>query len=202
MDGAKIIVRILIGLFCIIFFFSGVGLIAVGSLAEKSIEETIPEHTKEITAEIVSIKSRYDGYNDEYGTDYDYDVYVQYEIDGTIYTEELNSYSSEYYEGKEIEILYNIDDPSQIISKDFEEITGIFSILKKVGIGLFVFCGVMFLISCFSSGKKKTNNMYEVNEINTYAADVYNSFKAEIREDKNNPITNSKSSDDGAIKYK
>ena len=60
----------------------------------------------------------------------------------------------------------------------------------------------MFLILCFSSGKQKTNNMYEVNEINTYAADVYNSFKAEIREDKNNPITNSKSSDDGAIKYK
>ncbi|MBO4854296.1 MAG: DUF3592 domain-containing protein [Oscillospiraceae bacterium] len=43
------------------------------------------------------------------------DVYVDYTVDGTAYEHvRLGSYSSGYYEGKEIDLLYNPANPAQI----------------------------------------------------------------------------------------
>ncbi len=49
-----------------------------------------------------------------------YDVYVSYEVDGKKYESKLNSYSSSFYEGKEINIYYDKDNPNKIGVKSLD----------------------------------------------------------------------------------
>lgn len=67
--------------------------------------------------------------------DRDYNVYVAYEVDGVSYESRMNSYSSSFYEGKEIDIYYDRDNPRRIGAK---ELRGLFVIFP--GIGLLFFC--------------------------------------------------------------
>ena len=60
-----------------------------------------------------------------------YEVYVSYIVDGKEYESRLNSYSSSFYEGKEIDIYYDKDDPSKIGVKSLDLLFLIFP-----GIGL------------------------------------------------------------------
>lgn len=71
------------------------------------------------------------------GTDGDrkYSVYVSYNVNGKEYESELNTYSSSFYEGKEIEIYYDKDNPNKIGSKSLDLIFLIFP-----------GCGLLFLI--------------------------------------------------------
>ena len=46
-----------------------------------------------------------------------YEVTVDYKIDGKSYTSVMGDYSPDYEVGKEINILYDPDDPSKIVSK-------------------------------------------------------------------------------------
>ena len=45
---------------------------------------------------------------------YDYEVYVNYNVDGKDYSEKTDYYAGNYKEGMEIKIFYNPDNPSQI----------------------------------------------------------------------------------------
>lgn len=68
----------------------------------------------------------------------DYQVYVSYNVNGKEYESRLNSYSSSFYEGKEVEIYYDKDNPNEIGVKSLDLIFLIFP-----GIGLiFVIIGV------------------------------------------------------------
>lgn len=95
----------------------------------------IPEYSKQqqyqpITAEITDIRPR--------GND-DYTVLVSYTVDEAVYTQPLNMYSSSYYIGKKIDILYSPENPNEITSKNFAAISLIFP-----GIG-FLFAGIGFI---------------------------------------------------------
>lgn len=74
-------------------------------------------------------------------TDSDYDlkheVNVSYTVEGKQYKSRLNGYSSDFYEGKEIEIYYNKDNPNKIGMKSLDLVFLIF-----IGIGvLFIIIG-------------------------------------------------------------
>ena len=66
---------------------------------------------EETTAIITNIISHWDGKNRYH------DTYVLYEVDGQMYEERLGSYASSYSIGKEITVLYDKDDPSQVNAK-------------------------------------------------------------------------------------
>ena len=88
------------------------------------------ENKVDTVGTITEISSYYN--NDE--NDRDYKVYVSYIADGKEYKSQLNSYSSSFYEGKEIDIYYDKDNPSKIGVKSFDLIFLIFP-----GIGLLFF---------------------------------------------------------------
>lgn len=70
--------------------------------------------------------------------DENHEVYVSYNVNGKEYKSRLNSYSSSFYEGKNIEIYYNKDNPNKIGVKSLDLLFLIFP-----GIGLiFVIIGV------------------------------------------------------------
>ena len=60
-----------------------------------------------------------------------HEVYVSYTVEGKEYESILNSYSSSFYEGKEIKIYYDKDNPSKIGVKSLDLLFLIFP-----GIGL------------------------------------------------------------------
>ena len=51
------------------------------------------------------------------GSNYTYDVTVEYKIDGKTYTSVMGDYEPDYEVGKQIDILYDPDDPSVIVSR-------------------------------------------------------------------------------------
>lgn len=71
---------------------------------------------------------------DRIGDNVSYKVFVSYEVDGKDYESMLNSYSSTFYEGKEIEIYYDEDNPNKIGTHSSDLVMWIFP-----GIGLIFF---------------------------------------------------------------
>ena len=59
---------------------------------------------------------------------YDYEVYVNYIVDGKDYSEKTDYYAGNYKEGMEIKIFYNPDDPTQIHGDK-----GTFGIVMMIG---------------------------------------------------------------------
>ncbi|WP_292194533.1 DUF3592 domain-containing protein [Butyrivibrio sp.] len=91
---------------------------------------------EQTTAEIISIESTYDTVTDSD----DYHVAIKFNVEGKEIETSLGEYENSMYEGKEIGIYYNPDDPTDIIaaSKTMPIVTitlGTISIL--VGIILF-----------------------------------------------------------------
>lgn len=94
-------------------------------------------------------------YRGRSGRDKNYDVIVDYEIDGEKYTSRLNAYSSSFYEGKEIQISYDINNPHRVYAEfDYAMFMLIFS-----GIGsVFFIIGAVGLIE----GKVKLNRVKDL----------------------------------------
>jgi len=72
-----------------------------------------------------------------------YDVYVSYVVEGQEYESRLNAYSSSFYEGKEIEIYYNKNNPHEIGSSSLDLLVLMFPAMGLLfamigGTGLFV----------------------------------------------------------------
>ena len=81
-------------------------------------------------------------YREHYG-DGNYEVYVTYNVDGKKYESKLNGYSSSFYEGKEIEIYYDKDNPSKIGVKSLDLL---FLIFPGIGLIFFIIGGTGIII--------------------------------------------------------
>lgn len=88
-------------------------------------------------------------YNRNTNRNRNYKVYVSYTVEGEEYESILNSYSSSFYEGKEIEIYYDKDNPSKIGVKSLD-----LAFLIVPGIGLiFLIIGGTGILVKINKGK-------------------------------------------------
>lgn len=100
---------------------------------------------------------------DGIGDNVSYKVFVSYEVDGKDYESMLNSYSSTFYEGKEIEIYYDEDNPSKIGTHFSDLLMWIFP-----GMGL-IFLLIGGLGLAHKIGKKKNEEYLKQNGELIYA---------------------------------
>ena len=111
------------------------------------------ENKVDTVGTITGISSYYSGTNHNRN----HEVYVSYTVDGKEYESRLNSYSSSFYEGKEIDIYYDKDNPNKIGVKSLDLLFLIFP-----GIGLFFFIiggtGILVKINKRKSEKKLKEN--------------------------------------------
>ncbi len=101
-------VRIILG---IVFAVVGVAVIAISigiGMADKRFEDK----AESTTAVITDIER--DRYKSGGKTKTRYHVYVQYEVDGKEYEGKLGSYSSTMYEGQQVTVLYNPENPAEM----------------------------------------------------------------------------------------
>ncbi len=129
--------------------FSVIGTVfLVAGIAVLISYNTFIDNAVQTEAEITRIES--DSYKRNGKTHNDYDVWVEYEADGEIYEEELNYYSSGMYEGKKINIYYEPDNPSEIITsqKLFE------AIFMMIG-GIFAILGIIFIIINIKASRRR-----------------------------------------------
>ena len=68
-----------------------------------------------------------------------YEVYVLYSVDGEQRESKLNGYSSQFYEGKEIKIYYDKDNPDKIGMKSLDLL---FLIIPGIGIIFLIIGGI------------------------------------------------------------
>ena len=206
MELFKGLAKLMAIIFSFMGVFSGIMLMIIGYISSQFMDSVIENNVKTI-ATITSINSHHDNYNDyDYDNDINFDVFVEYEVNGETYEAELNSYSSDYQIGKKVEIFYNKNDVTQIISADIQDVSKVFNTLKTIGLFITIFCASVLIISYIRSKikKKKQNYGFINSETNAYAQTTYDKYRKEIiNENNNGPINiDSKSSDDGAIKYK
>ena len=90
------------------------------------------ENKIETTGTIAEIVTHTDNNND----DVEHDVYVSYTVAGKKYRSKLNGYSFDFYEGKEIKIYYDKDNPNKIGMKSLDKLFLLFP-----GFGMIFFIG-------------------------------------------------------------
>ena len=118
----------------IIFACIGIAFVILGFVIGNAMK--IPEEDQvETTAIITEINRRRDSDGDT-----TYDVWVEYEVKGEKYERELSSYVSSYRVGKEIEVIYDRNDPGRVQTKNEEKIftwifSGIGGVFAVLGIG-------------------------------------------------------------------
>lgn len=108
----------------------------------------------ETTAIITRIVPDGSVYEDD---DTNYDVYVSYTIDGIKYETKLNGYSSNFYEGKKIDIYYDKDNPQKIGMKSLDLL---FLIFPGLGFTIMIvgLSGLIAQIKSKSDEKKLREN--------------------------------------------
>ena len=100
----------------IIFACIGIAFVILGFVIGNAMK--IPEEDQvETTAVITEINRRRDSDGDT-----TYDVWVEYEVKGKTYEQEIDTYVSSYKVGKEIEVIYDKNDPERVQAKDGEKI--------------------------------------------------------------------------------
>ena len=96
-------------------------------------------------------------------TDHDWHVYIEFDVDGRTYSTELNHYNSDMYNGQKVNILYNPDNPEDIIYEKNSEI--VTSSFKVIGIGIAIFgiltlvLGIVIAVKCTKSYKELKESM-------------------------------------------
>lgn len=113
---------------------------------------TFIDNAVQTEAEITRIES--DSYRRNGKTHTDYDVWVEYEVDGEIYEEELGYYNSSMNEGDIIDVYYDPDNPSDVSSGS--------KILELIFIligGVFAVLGVILIIVNILSGNRRKKLM-------------------------------------------
>ena len=128
--------------------FVVIGLIIVGNVFNYE--------NKESTVGIITEISTYRGNND----DRNYRVYVSYNVDGRTYESELNGYSSSFYEGKEINIYYDKNNPNKIGMKSLDLL---FLMFPGFGLIFFAIGGTGLLIK--SKNKKLETSLKEKGDV-------------------------------------
>ena len=98
-------------IFYSIFFAVGIGLL-IGSIAFFKSNSEFKEIADEVTAKIIRIEEYYDSDDDLH-----HRVYVTYSYNGTVYDNvAIGFYNSNMFEGKEITLLCDPDNPKRIQS--------------------------------------------------------------------------------------
>lgn len=147
-------------IFGIIFLIVGIGVMVAFVFIKKDTDEFMKD-AKETIAEIIEIKMEYDSLNEEY----DYTVYVEFKVDGKIYSGMLNEYNSSMREGDEVTIYYDPYDPQTFKSSG----TGIFIYIFLLVGAIFAIIGAVLIISEIKKSKKtkelKTNGKIITAEI-------------------------------------
>lgn len=122
---------ILWGIFAVIgVIFIVIGIVLFATLSD----DTDMVETSAIITDII--------YRGHSGESDNYDVIVAYEVDGEEYESRLNEYSSSFYEGKEIDIKYDANNPHRVYSKFtygffmliFSGIGAVFFIIGGIGL--------------------------------------------------------------------
>jgi len=123
----------------IIFLSLGTLLFIIGIVMNSGvflIDEQDRVYTKAIITHIYT--------NHDSDGDTDYDVYIEYSVNDKKYESELNSYSSSYYEGKEIEVYYDKNNPHKV---ETDEANSMISILFiTVGGSFAIIAGIILFI--------------------------------------------------------
>lgn len=173
-----------------VFAIVGIGLL-IGAVCYGVYFTSFQEDAEKVTAEITEIREHYDI---DDGTEYR--AYVSYSYDGEEYENvPLNSYSSSMYEGKEIELLCDPQNPRHII----QESTGIVLVAVLGGMGfIFALIGIIPLIVMNKKSKRnkeviergyiihamvdaiEMNRNYSVNGRHPYV--IYCSYRDEFKD--------------------
>ncbi|MBQ8175451.1 MAG: DUF3592 domain-containing protein [Oscillospiraceae bacterium] len=132
----------------VVFFLVGVLLVIVSIITfvgNKQFEANAETVMATIT-EIDTYRTRSNG-----KTKTHHNVFIEYEIDGKTYNRELNYYTASMYEGKEIEVMYNPDNPADArANDDFAWI-----ILVFMGLIFGTLGGGLFFTNVIAGGKRK-----------------------------------------------
>ena len=129
-----------------LFAVIGIVFVIVGVLLGTALKIKEEDAVK-TTATITRIESHRDSDGDT-----THDVWVKYQANGRTYEEELNSYVAGYREGKEIEVIYDKNNPSKVQTEIGNNLMmGIFSGLG----GLFASIGIIGFIVCEVNKSKK-----------------------------------------------
>ena len=107
----------------------GLLLIGIGIFINKRNQE-LEQNAWKTMAKIVRIESSYSS------DDEDHNVFVEFEVDNNTYGGELDYYDSSMYEGKEVEIYFDKNNPN-----DFKSVEG-----SKIFVILFLVMGGFFVI--------------------------------------------------------
>ncbi|MBO5376098.1 MAG: DUF3592 domain-containing protein [Bacilli bacterium] len=131
----------------ILFLVIGIGCV-VGFVFTKNSNDDFMKKAVETSAEIVRIKEKYDSLDE----DYEYTVYVEFDVDGLTYEGILNEYHSGMREGDKVTIYYDPQDPENFRSgSDF-----LVFIPLIVGV-IFAIVGSFLLIFAIKKSKKIKN---------------------------------------------
>ncbi len=103
-----------------------------------------------------------------------YEVYVSYIVEGKEYKSRLNGYSSNFYEGKEIDIYYHKDNPRQIGVKSLDLL---FLILPSIGLIFLIIGGTGLLVKInkenIEKNLRKNGELVYANYIETVVNRAY-----------------------------
>ncbi len=86
----------------------------------------------------------------------DHEVYISYNVDGKEYESKLNGYSSSFYEGKEIDIYYDKDNPSKIGVKSLNLV---FLVFPGIGLIFLIIGGTGIIVK--ANKRKLEKNLKE-----------------------------------------
>lgn len=149
------------------------------------------ENTIETTGVITEIS-----YHKHSGSNSSHDVYVSYDVDGKAYESKLNSYSSSFYEGKEIDIYYDKENPNKIGIKSLDLL---FLMFPGFGLIFVIIGGIAIIVKIkkksFEEKLKETGEIIYANYIETV---VNNSYRVNGKHpyniicEWNNPLDNKK----------
>ncbi|MDD7429852.1 MAG: DUF3592 domain-containing protein [Oscillospiraceae bacterium] len=131
----------------IIFFIIGAAFVGVGTAVLLS-HDAFMKNAVKTEAVISGIESH--SYRKNGKTRTEHDVRVVYEADGNVYEELLGYYSSGMSEGDMIEIYYDPDDPSEIMS-DSKLLELMFILLGSI----FAVLGAIFILIKISSANRR-----------------------------------------------
>lgn len=137
----------------IIFAIMGVIFVIIGLIVCKNV------YNYDDKVETVGIITEISSYLD-YDNERNYTVYVSYTVEGEKYESILNGYSASFYEGKEIKIYYDKDDPSKIGMKSMDLLILIF---PGIGLIFFIIGGTGIFVKI--NNKKLEKNLKENGEL-------------------------------------
>ena len=138
----------------IILWFIGIPFLVMGVLMGIQ-EKNFQENAVEVNGIIDTIAI------DRHGDDTDYDVFVSYNFEGEDYSNvRLNAYSSSMYEGEEITLLLNPDNPREVQAEN----VGIILTAVFGGIGVLIFLIGLILLIISSIRSRRNKNLMETGQ--------------------------------------